>query len=542
MKHNLASPLVRGACIGTLFSTAIGGCAVGPNYRQSTPCTMPVAWSHGDPVGPPGPARVTTRPASVARWWKTLNDPMLDSLIERAVQTNLDLRVAEARVRQSRMARGIQVANFFPMVETTASYDYEGASATTAKKLSSGSSSGGSSKLPSITITPAHPDGSGGTVPGTITVNPPSGSGSSGGSSGGTSIGDRGQNMYQAGFDATWEIDVFGGIRRSVESADADLAAACESYRDVLITLLAEVASNYVQVRGIQRRIVLTKENIDTQSDTYKLTQTRFKAGLTGELDVVRADAQLNTTSSQVPALEIQLKQAIYQLGVLLGQTPESLLVELSADKPIPVPPADIPVGLPSDLLRRRPDVRQAERQLASATAQIGVATADLFPKFTLTGSYGVRSAHSEKLFDSQSTTWMVGPNVQWPIFQGGRILSNIGLQEAIRDQQAAVYTSTVLTALRDVEGALVAYVQERIRHKELSDAVTANRRAVSLSEELYSRGLSDFLSVLVAQQNLFVTEDAMVQSQQTVVLDLIALYKALGGGWDLPDEPQETP
>jgi NodT family efflux transporter outer membrane factor (OMF) lipoprotein len=344
---------------------------------------------------------------------------------------------------------------------------------------------------------------------------------------------DRDQNLFQAGFDATWELDVFGGVRRGVEAADDDIAAAEWNWRDTLVTLLSEVARNYVDCRSLQRRIAIANQNIVSQRETLNLTKTRFKAGLTGELDVVRAEAQLATTESQVPTLETSLKQVIHQLGVLLGQPPEALLAELSAEAPIPLVPPELPVGLPSDLLRRRPDVRRVERQLASATALIGQAMADLFPKFSLTGSFGWQSAEANKLFKARSDTWSVGPGVQWPIFEGGRIMANIEFQNAFQEEAMATYSSTVLTALRDVENALIAYSQERIRHRQLTQAVTSNRRAVVLSNELYSKGLADFLSVLVAQAAQYATEDALAQSEGFVVDNLIAIYKAIGGGWE---------
>jgi len=512
----------------------VGGCAVGPNYRTPEPCAMPATWSHVEDVGPPGPTSgPSTRPADLAQWWKALNDPMLDSLIVRAVRSNIDLRIAEARVREARGARGVVFAGLLPAVGGNASYTYRGISVNASEKSSSSSGGGFSSKLPSVTITPRQPDGEGGTRPMTITVNPPGG-GSGGGTSGSSGVKvDRDSNLFQAGFDASWEIDVFGGIRREVEAADADLAAVEEDRRDVLVTLLSEVARNYVEVRGLQRRIVITQENMESERETLKLTQSRFKAGLTGELDVVRAEAQLASTTAAIPTLESALKQTIHQLGVLLGQTPESLLSELAKDAPIPANPPTVPVGLPSDLLRRRPDIRRAERQLASATAQIGVATADLFPKFSLTGSYGLQSADVDHWVDRRSTFGSITPNMQWPIFEGGRILSNIAVQNARQEQSLGLYENTVLTALKDVENALVAYAQEQVRYRELSAATKANRRALDLATELYSKGLADFLSVLDAQRALFVSEDALVQSQQTVITSLIALYKALGGGWE---------
>ncbi len=526
--------------------TACAGCAVGPNYRTPSPTTMPTAWSHPEEHGPLPDAAPTTQPASLADWWRALNDPTLDSLIVRAVQSNLDLKVAEARVREARTLRGVAMASLFPTVNASGSYAYKGTSDNATPKAKSSSSGNGGvfgtigkigSLFPSITIKPGDA-----TNPPTITVNPPKGSGSSsssGGTTGASVTRDRDQNLYQTGFDATWELDVFGGIRRSVEAADADIAAAQENQRDVLVTLLAEVARNYVELRGIQRRLTITRENIASQTETLKLTESRFKAGLTGELDVVRAQAQLSSTTSQIPALESDLQAAVHRMGVLLAQSPDGLWQELSRSAPIPASPPDLPLGMPSDLLRRRPDIRQAERELAATTARIGVATADLFPKFSLTGSFGLQSAESNKLFDKNSTYWSVGPGMRWPIFDGGRIRANIEAHNARQEQAAARYENVVLTALAEVENALIAYMQEKVRYRELTEAVAANRRAVELASELYGKGLTDFLTVLQAQSALFLSQDQSIQSERTVIVSLVSLYKSLGGGWDANGTPQ---
>jgi multidrug efflux system outer membrane protein len=527
--------------------TAACGCAVGPNYETPTPCTMPAVWSHTEEFGPPGPASLpagaptsrysglTGGPAKVARWWKTLKDPKLDSLIERAIRSNLDLKVAAARIRESRAQRGIAFAGLLPTVNSSASYAYTGHSVNATEQPKTPGPLGGTtgilSKLPVLNVKPSTTGG----LP-VITLSPNAGGGGSGGSGASVSV-DRDQNLYQAGFDATWELDVFGGIRRGVESADDNIAAAEWNWRDTLVTLLSEVARNYVDCRSFQRRIAIANQNIVSQRETLNLTRTRFKAGLTGELDVVRAEAQLATTESAVPTLETSLIQVIHQLGVLLGQPPETLLAELSTEAPIPPVPPEVPAGLPSDLLRRRPDVRRAERQLASATALIGQAMAELFPTFSLTGSFGWTSAEANKLFKARSDNWSVGPGVQWPIFEGGRIMANIELQNAFQEEAMATYSSTVLTALQDVENSLIAYSQEKIRYRQLTQAVTSNRRAVVLSNELYSKGLADFLSVLVAQASQYATEDALAQSEGFVVDNLIAIYKALGGGWENENE-----
>jgi NodT family efflux transporter outer membrane factor (OMF) lipoprotein len=296
----------------------------------------------------------TTQPQQIAQWWKTFNDPGLDSLIARAIQSNLDLRLAAARVRESRALRGVAAADLWPTINVAGSY---------------------ARNRRSENVLPAQI----GSVNGSTAT-------------GAAPPGKLEQDLFQSGFDASWEVDLFGGVRRAIEAADADLAASVEDLRAVLVTLLSEVARNYVEVRGFQRRMAIAQDNIRSQQETLELTQARFDAGLTSQLDVVQAASQLATTQAQVPTLEASLKQGVHRLGVLLGLAPGVLLSELSQAAPIPPVPPEVPVGLPADLLRRRPDVRRAERQVAAATARNGVAVADLFPKLSLTGTLGFQS------------------------------------------------------------------------------------------------------------------------------------------------------
>jgi len=264
-------------------------------------------------------------------------------------------------------------------------------------------------------------------------------------------------------------------VRRSIEAASADLAASQEGLRDTLVSVLAEVARNYVEVRGFQRRLAIAQENIKAQQDTLEITRARFDAGLTSELDVTQAASQLATTQSQLPSLETSVKQGMHRLGVLTGQAPGALLAELSTAAPIPTAPPEVLVGLPAELLRRRPDVRQAERQLAAATARVGVATADLYPKLSLTGALGLESVKLADLAQGASRFWSVGPTLSWPIFDAGRIRANIAVQDARTEQQLSTYEQTVLTALEEVENALVAYSREQTRRVQLADAVAAD-------------------------------------------------------------------
>jgi len=459
-----------------LVATGVG-CTVGRDYRPPQ-VKVPATWSGAEQKG------AATRPIEIARWWAAFNDPLLDSLIDRAVRSNHDLRVAEWRIREARAARGVTAAGAWPQADTSASY---------------------SRSRTSENVLNVAPTSKGKEI-----------------------------DLFQIGFDAGWEIDVFGGVRRAVEAADADIAASEQNRRDVLVTLLAEVARNYVEARGFQQRIAIAGKNITAQQETLELTRIRLKAGLITELDVAQAEAILATTQSQVPTLETSLKQAVHRLGVLLGQDPGALLPELSKEAPIPGTPPEVPVGLASDLLRRRPDVRRAERELAAATARVGVATADLFPRFSLTGAFGFESVSIGDLARGASRFWSIGPTVRWPIFDAGRIRANIQVQDAREQQSLAQYEKAVLTSLEDVENALVAYGREQVRRRSLARAVDANRLAVDLANERYTRGLVDFLNVLESQRQLYTSEDQLVQSERGIVVNLVALYKALGGGWEV--------
>jgi multidrug efflux system outer membrane protein len=461
-----------------LCFTASSGCMVGPNFQRPQE-PVPAGWS--GPLPPPPSQAVTFEEKELADWWTVFDDQILISLIQRAVQSNLDLKLAEARIRQARAARGIAASGLGPTVDAAGAFS---------RQQVPGSASDENSRGPII-------------------------------------------NQYQAGFDASWELDIFGGIRRNIESADANVQAAVENRRDVLVTLTAEVALNYIDLRAFQQRIVIAEQNLGAQEHSAKLTRERFQFGFVSGLDVANAEAQVSTTAAVIPQLESQARQTIYSLSVLLGLDPAALVQELSPTLAIPVAPPSVPVGVPSDLLRRRPDIRSVEAGIHSATAQIGVATADLFPRFLLFGSGGYQAAKASSWFEPAGLFWSFGPSVSWPVFDMGRIRSNIEVQKALTEQSVIVYKQTVLTALQETENALIASAKEQEHRKALVDAVVANRKAVDLSLKLYTEGLTDFLNVLQAQRALYVTEDALVQSNGTVSTNLVALYKALGGGWD---------
>jgi NodT family efflux transporter outer membrane factor (OMF) lipoprotein len=463
------------------------GCAVGPNYEKPG-LSVPATWTEARQNG------VDTRAADLAQWWNAFNDPLLNSLVERAVPSNLDLRLAEARIREARAVRIVTASGAWPAVDVSGSYT---------RNRSSENAIG---------------------APAQGAVIAPIGGGR-----------DLDQNLYRSGFDANWEIDVFGGVRRSVEAADATIDATVEDRRDVLVTLLGEVAKNYIDLRGFQHRLAVARANLKTQQDTLELTRVRFQAGLASDLDVAQQEAQVNSTASQIPTLESSLKDAAYGLDVLLGLQPGALWSELAKETPIPGLPPEVLVGLPSELLRRRPDIRRAERQLAAATAQVGAATADLFPKFFLTGVAGLQSISASDWVTGGSRFWSIGPRITWPVFDAGKIRANIEIRNAQQEQALTQYEKSVLNAFRDVETALVNYANEQTRYRSLTDAVAANRRAVAMANELYIRGLNDFLNVLDTQRSLYLTESELVQSEATMATNLVALYKALGGGWETP-------
>jgi len=462
------------AFLGCAMLAALTGCSVGPNYRQPN-VAMPGNWKEA------GPGGTTNATAQLTNWWTNFQSPALDSLIERAVRSNFDLRAAEARVRAARALRNSAISDFIPTLDAISSF--------TKTRRSENAQAGPINFIDT--------------------------------------------DMYQVGFDASWEIDVFGGKRRALEAANASVRAVEEDRRDVLVSLLAEVAHNYIDVRGFQRRLDIARKNIVAQQEAVEIAQMRLKAGLVSELDVAQATTLLATTKSQVPTLETSLQAAIHRLGVLLGQPPGALKEELAQVAPVPPTPPGVPVGLPADLLRRRPDVRRSERQLAAATAEIGVATAELFPKFSLTGIAGFQSLHTSDLFAPSSRFWTAGPSVRWRLFEMPKLHALVRAQTAEQEEALALYQQTVLVSLEDVENALVAYGKEQERYQTLGEAVDASRRAVEIANQQYTKGLGDFLNVVVAERALYESEDQFVDSERTVSLNLVALYKALGGGWE---------
>jgi NodT family efflux transporter outer membrane factor (OMF) lipoprotein len=465
--------------LAALLALALAGCTVGPNYQ---PPKIDVPAEFRTPTNAAA-SQSSADPTDLQRWWEQFHDATLNSLIAEAIASNLDVQLAEARVREARAQLTISRSAYFPSVGSSASYSR------------------------------AHATGNAGVLePGTF-------------------------DLFLAGFDATWEIDVFGGTRRAVEAGRYTLEAQMDARRNALVTLLGDVARNYLLLRGSQQQLAIVRSNLVSQTETRDLQRTKLQAGIASDLDVANAEAQAAGTESQIPTLQTQIEQARHQLSVLLGREPAALNAELEPEAPLPTGPLAVPPGLPSELLRRRPDVRQAERQLAVATANIGVATADLYPKFNLTGAVGHESLSLSTFADAASRYWSFGPTMTWPIFQGGKIRANIRVQNARQEQALIQYRQAVLQSLQDVEDALVAYDNEQARRRSLEEEVASSRRAVMLARRLHDAGLVDFLNVLSAQQTLFQSEVQLAQSVQTVSTDLVALYKALGGGWESQEE-----
>ncbi len=445
--------------------------SVGPSYQPPN-IAMPPQWNHTAQN-----ISVTTD-TKINSWWTLFNDPVLDSLVARATVSNQDLRIAETRILEARAARQATAANSLPGIDASASYNQSHAGEN-------------------------------------------------------TSSGKTDRNLFQASFDMGWELDLFGGNRRATEAADAAIAVSEEDKRDVLISLIAEVSRNYIELRGLQQRLAIAEETIANQEKTVAMVNKKLQLGFGSELAVVQAQTQLAMTRAQVPGLAGAASHSMHRLALLLGQTPDTLVAELTPKENIPTISPQVPTTLPSELLRQRPDIRRAERQLAVATAEIGVATAELFPRFSLTSFIGFERTNLSNLVTSGSRFWSAGPKVRWSLFDGGKARAGINASNAQRDRAEIVYEKTVLTALVEVENALVALSREQETLRILQTAVTAAERALTISKSQYSLGLVDFLNVLLSERSFYQSHDELVLSEQRLSLHITSLFKALGGGWE---------
>lgn len=487
----------------------LGGCTVGPDFTAPD-WASPSSW-----FGAPRPK--ANRPLSYAvaepidpNWWELFHDPQLTALERRVAAENLDVQVAAIRFEESRQQLANARAALFPSFNANGSFTRE-------KPSNNG-------------IFAAAPNAAGA-------------NGATGNTTGGVKGGGiQPFNVFQTGFDATWELDFWGKVRRSVESATASEQAAEEARRSTLLSSLAEVARDYILLRGTQTQLQIARDNVRTAQQSLQLTQQRAAGGVTTDLDVANASAQLRTTASQIPSLEQQEATLINALSLLLGQPPNALRADLQTAKPVPPVPPKVPVGLPSELARRRPDIRQAEAQLHAATANIGVATASFYPSVTLTGSVGLQALNLDHAFDLNSRQYSFGPGITIPIFQGGQLRAQLHLSEAQQQEAAVNYQKTVLSAWHDVDNALTAYQAEQARREQLTQAVAENRRALGLAQSRYQQGVADFLTVLDAERSLLASQQQLADSTTTVSGNLVSLYKALGGGWEndlpLPAQP----
>ncbi len=466
------------AWLWPFLAALLAGCMVGPDYRLPE-VKMPSKYA--------GASDHHNRPPPDA-WWQTFNDPLLNRLVKEASAFNLDVKQATQRILMARAERQRTIATGLPNLDGKVN----------------------ASQRRNDFIT-----GAGG-------VNNPA----AGGYFGNSLI-----DIIQAGFDVQWEIDPAGGLFRRIEAAQASVEAEQNNRRAILVSLSGEVARLYVDLRANQQQLVITQANLETQEDTLRLVRERARAGLTSQQEAAQQEAQAETTRAQLPAFEIALRQDLYALAVLLAQPPNALLYLLDTGGGVPLAPTGVIADLPAELLRRRPDILQAERQLAAATADVGAATAELYPKVNLTMFLGIQNTRLTD-FTPVGKSWAMAGGVATPIFNWGRIQANIDKSNAQQEQALLAYRQTILTALREVDDALIAYQREQDRRRALEQSVAANELAVKLAEERYLRGLTTFLNVLETQRALYLSQSSLVASNARISTSLVALYKALGGGW----------
>jgi outer membrane protein, multidrug efflux system len=523
------------------------GCTVGPSYHAPK-AAAPAAFGEVRPAAPGADGIPTAAPADpevLARWWTVLRDPELDSLIDRALRNNRDLKTAVSRVREARAERQVAAGALLPEVNADAGYNRSLGSRNVVLPLGAlagssssagGSGSGGSGSKGASTAGKPRSQAEAGSPLASPTAGAEQGVQPGGPAS---PFGEGGlpgvtTNLYQAGFDAVWEVDVFGGTRRAVEAANAETAAAQEGEYGVQVTLMAEVATTYLQLRENQERAEVARRNIESERQTWRIARDKFQQGLGEEVEAAQDLAQLKVAETALPPLASAERTAEHALAFLLGLEPTALAAELGTPRPFPALPPEVPVGVPSDVLRRRPDVRQAERQLAAASADVGVATAQLYPQFSLTGSAGLDSSTLRQLPEWSSRYFSIAPGVNWPILDWARLHAAIRVQDELQAQALLAYETAVSQALRDVEDALVQFQSERDRRQGLVAAVAEARHAQQVTAEIYSEGLADQTASLLAERAVFQAEDSLAQSEGALRVDLVSLYKALGGGWQV--------
>lgn len=482
--------IAAGRCLAAgVMISLLGSCAtVGPDYVRPEVKLSP-GW------GETGDGRISSGAADYRNWWQVFNDTVLDRLIERAYSENLTIRIAGVRVLEARAQLGVAVGEFYPQTQqASGSLQYARASAS------------GATSLPSV-----------------------------------------GFLQSQIGVNAAWELDFWGKFRRGIESADAGWLASVANYDNAMVSLTADVANAYITIRTLQKRIVIARQNAEIQKESLAITEARFKYGTVTELDVEQAKTVLNNTLAAIPSLEAQLRQAEHALSVLLGLPPGDLPVNLQGASDIPVSPTRIIAGIPADLLRRRPDIRLAEYQAAAQSALIGVAKADLYPAFSLSGNltftatdFGASSLSD--MFKWSSRSVLAGPSFQWNILNYGRITNNVRVQDARLQELLIAYQNTVLTAQQEVEDNLAAFLMAGERARLLAESATAARKAFDLAVLQYRQGIKDFTTVLVAQQALLNEQDNLAVTLGNISGSLVGVYRALGGGWEVREGKDLVP
>lgn len=477
----LRSSLVLGCCAG-LCLASLAACTVGPDFRRPT-VAAPQRWDTASQDGV-APHSRTTNGALDPQWWNAFHDTELSSLIQRVTSSNLDVKTATTRLMQARAVRGTTGTEAWPSINGSASYLHARSS-----------------------------------VNGLVDI-----SGMNGQSD---------YNVWQPGLDASWEIDLWGRVRRLTESADAAVEASEDLRRDVLLSVLAETARNYVQLRGVQAQQTITRENLEIARHSEDLTHVRFADGVATQLDVAEASAQVKAIEAQLPLLESQRTRLVNALSYLSGDMPRSLDAELRSVAPIPAVPPGVPIGLPSELAERRPDIRQAEARLHMATADIGVATGDFYPRITLSGNVALQATHFGDLGEWSSRMFGIGPALSVPIFEGGRLKGALALRKAQQQQAMFEFQRTVLSAWREIDDAMDDYAARQRNSVKLGEVIEQDRIALDNARRQYIAGATDFLNVLSVQQELLRTQQAFVTSSTDVSLSLVTLFKVLGGGWE---------
>ena len=470
---------------------AAAGCMVGPNYEPPQ-TELPAAYREAAD-GPAQPTSFAATGPTEIRWWRELGDPRLTELVEKAVTANYGVAVSEARLREARAARQVAQSLLYPQLSIGASaLRFRGSEAAI--------------QLPGL---------------------------------------DLEDSLFQIGFDASWVVDVFGGTRRGVESARANEQAVAADRRAVVLMVAAETARAYLELRGVQRQLQIELDILEQQQKTLNVTEDRLRSGLASELEVLRARTEVEATAAEVPPLQQASRQYIHLISTLLGLEPTALSVELEPPAPIPAVPEQIAVGIPSDLLRRRPDIQGAERQLAAATARVGVATAQLFPQLVLGGSAGLQSRDTSDLFNGNSNPssdfYLAGPVINWTLFDAGRRKAGIRFAEAQVDAVKAAYQDAVLRAFREVESSLVAVDRARARVSDLKRLSATARQSAEIARRDYERGILDQLTVLDAQRQSNRADLLLSHGEVSLVVNVVTLYKALGGGWEVAEPSPET-